>query len=58
MPKRLLQAAIITFLLQLLALVSSPTDRQASTAYRWRSNQTPIAVLVHRLFQSQKTLFR
>ncbi|MCL1471508.1 hypothetical protein LAY57_12590 [Argonema antarcticum A004/B2] len=57
MFKRLLQAAIITFSIQMLASISSPTTLQTSSTYRLRSNPTPapIAILLHRLFQSQKT---
>lgn len=49
MGKKLVQAAILTFLIQLLALMSSPTTLQANSASNLQLQQKQVAVFLQRL---------
>lgn len=54
MGKKFLQATILTLLLQLLALISSPTVIESNSLPSWRTDQTPLAILLHRIIRLQQ----
>ncbi|HEY9850613.1 MAG TPA: hypothetical protein V6D28_14195 [Leptolyngbyaceae cyanobacterium] len=56
MGTKFLQAAILTFLLQLLALISSPTAENNALP-SWQTTQTPLVILLNRLIRLQNTHF-
>lgn len=49
MREKLLQAAILTLLLQMLVSLNGSNRIQTNSANQLRSSQTPIAILLHRL---------
>lgn len=55
MSKRFLQAAILTFLLQLIASNTSPTITQTNAISKSDSTKAPMVVALHRLLESAST---
>lgn len=55
MRDRLLQATILTLLLQMLALMSSSTTIKTNSIYL-QANQTPIPTIIQRLFNLSQVI--
>lgn len=56
MRDRLLQATILTLLLQMLASMSSPTSIEIKSINRLQANQTSIPTIIHRLFNLSQAM--